>query len=181
VTDSLKLRAVDDEDWRVLSALLQDALVALSEVKFLAKQHMLALVASRFRWENCSDIDLGGEIGLAAEPAARPGNGHGKEPTEGDAEYDAMLDGCSRYERVNCGVCFEGVETARRRGFDPAREASRILEVLAIESKPGVITITFAGGAAIRLEGRNITCRLQDLGEPWPTQSRPVHPVNEVA
>ncbi len=47
----LRLRAADAEDFGVLSACLQDALVPLAEIAFDAAAHEFLLVASRFRWE----------------------------------------------------------------------------------------------------------------------------------
>jgi Protein of unknown function (DUF2948) len=47
----LKLRAEDAEDLAVLSATLQDAVVAVRDLAFLADEERFVLVASRFRWE----------------------------------------------------------------------------------------------------------------------------------
>ena len=47
----LKLRAEDAEDLAVLSACLQDAVVAVRDLAFLADDRSFVLVASRFRWE----------------------------------------------------------------------------------------------------------------------------------
>ncbi len=47
----LKLRAEDAEDVGILSAILQDALVAVSEIAWLAEEKRFVLVANRFRWE----------------------------------------------------------------------------------------------------------------------------------
>ena len=51
----LKLRAMDDEDLGVVSAFLQDAIVPLAEMEFVPGEKRFALVASRFRWENCPE------------------------------------------------------------------------------------------------------------------------------
>ena len=48
---ALKLRAEDAEDLSILSAILQDALVAVSEIAWLAEEKRFVLVANRFRWE----------------------------------------------------------------------------------------------------------------------------------
>jgi hypothetical protein len=48
---ALKLRAEDAEDLGILSAILQDALVAVSEIAWLAEEKHFVLVANRFRWE----------------------------------------------------------------------------------------------------------------------------------
>jgi hypothetical protein len=160
----LKLRAMDDEDLGVVSAFLQDAIVPLSEMEFVPGEKRFALVASRFRWENCP------------ETADMPANASQVAlPPPGDA---SLAEGCTSYERVSCGVAFEGVEAVRRRGLDP-RDRGRILELLGMRIEAGAVTLEFAGAAALRLEGARITCRMSDLGDPWPAQSRPRHPGGE--
>jgi len=49
--DALRLKAEDAEDVSVLSAVLQDALVAVGEMAWLGDEHRFVLVANRFRWE----------------------------------------------------------------------------------------------------------------------------------
>jgi Protein of unknown function (DUF2948) len=51
MTDPLKLRAEDEEDLAVVSAILQDALVAVGEMAWLPEEKRFVLVANRFRWE----------------------------------------------------------------------------------------------------------------------------------
>lgn len=47
----LKLRAVDAEDLAIISAVLQDAALPVSEMRYLRDERRFALAASRFRWE----------------------------------------------------------------------------------------------------------------------------------
>jgi hypothetical protein len=47
----LKLTARDTEDLKVISAHMQDALVRLSDIRYLSKTRQFALVANRFAWE----------------------------------------------------------------------------------------------------------------------------------
>jgi len=159
VNQRLKLRAEDPEDLRVIAACLQDALVPLSDIHFQETERRFILVANRFRWENCPDL-----------PEA-PQNGDGV--------------GCSSYERVNCGILFDNVSAVRRRGLDQ-RDRGRILELLTMDVEVSddnrmAVVMLFAGGAAIRIEGVGIKCRITDIGEPWPTQFRPNHPDDAVA
>jgi hypothetical protein len=71
-------------------------------------------------------------------------------------------------------VTFDRVEQVAYRGF--TKEASgHVLELLAVVADDQGITVTFAGDAALRLQGAKIVCHLEDLGEPWPTQWRPSH------
>ena len=48
----LKLTARDTEDLKVISAHMQDALVRLSDIRYLSKTRQFALVANRFAWES---------------------------------------------------------------------------------------------------------------------------------
>jgi hypothetical protein len=49
---ALKLRAEDTEDVAVISACLQDALVAVRDLAYAPEERSFLLVANRFRWEN---------------------------------------------------------------------------------------------------------------------------------
>lgn len=53
--ETLKLRACDAEDLKVISTYLQDAAVPVEEMNFFADESRFAMVASRFRWENCEN------------------------------------------------------------------------------------------------------------------------------
>lgn len=50
-SDALKLAARDAEDLAVISAVLQDALIPVSEMAYLPEERRFVLVANRFRWE----------------------------------------------------------------------------------------------------------------------------------
>jgi len=156
----LKLRAVDDSDLEVMGACLQDALVPVHDMRFLADEKRFVLVANRFRWENLKEDAA--SIGTEADEAA---------PERAD----------NRYQRIHCGITFEHVTRAQFKGFAPGAEGQkgRLLEVLTILSDEGELTIVFAGGAAVRLEIEKIEAFLQDLGEPWPTLWRPRQPSDE--
>lgn len=167
---ALRLRAEDSEDLHIVAAVLQDALVAISDMEFLAKEHCFAVVANRFRWENCDAPDLA----TTDEPTIMPVSQSGNE------NEDVAFGPCTAYERVNCGIRFDGVAQVRCKGLD-RRERGRILELLTIEAEPGAVVLVFAGGAAVRLEGASITCHIEDLGEPWPTRWRPRHPLADTA
>ena len=67
----LKLRAVDADDIAVMSACLQDALVPVHDMRFLAGEASFVLVANRFCWEKLPPALLDpGEDG-APSPRAR--------------------------------------------------------------------------------------------------------------
>jgi hypothetical protein len=84
----LKLRAEDEEDLSVISACLQDALIAVGDIKFLPEDHRFVLIANRFCWE--------------AMPCPQT--------------MELSPDDC--FERVHTGLRFENVTGVRHRGID---------------------------------------------------------------
>ncbi len=82
------------------------------------------------------------------------------------------------FHRVNSGVTFEGVSGVKSRGVDLSA-AHAILELLTMELDEGAVMLVFAGGGEIRLTIGEVDCHMQDIGEPWPTRSRPEHPEPE--
>lgn len=79
------------------------------------------------------------------------------------------------FERVNCGVSFEGVSGVKSQGID-LRRREDMLSLLTVHAEDGAVVMEFAGGGRIRLETGGIACRVEDIGEPWPTRWRPSHP-----
>src|SRR4051794_32742291 len=53
----LKLLAEDEEDLKIISAHLQDAVLRIGDLAYLPKQHRFVAMANRFCWED----DCGGE------------------------------------------------------------------------------------------------------------------------
>jgi hypothetical protein len=143
---NLKLRAEDADDLAVVSACLQDAVIAIRETTFLPGERRFVFVANRFRWE--------------------------------DSEKDRPVEGAAIYERVHCGVYFDAVTAVRQQGLVQKRKG-QIVSLLAIEHGEGTIDLHFSAGIVIRLEVEKILCHVHDLDEPWPTQWRPSHPLED--
>jgi hypothetical protein len=97
MADALKLRAEDEEDLAVISAILQDALVAVGEMTFQPEQRRFVLVANRFCWEP----DAGGErrdnerimAGLCID-RVRAVQRRGFNPREADRLLSLLAIGC---------------------------------------------------------------------------------------
>ncbi len=53
--DALRLRALDRDDLQIIAACLQDALVPLREMVYMAEERRFMASFSRFRWERLSD------------------------------------------------------------------------------------------------------------------------------
>jgi hypothetical protein len=141
--DLLKLAARDAADLEIVSSMLQDALVPLSDIAWLRDERRFVMAFNRFRWERA---------GKRSVPD----------------------------ERVAAGISFEGIERVQRRGVEAAGRGgflSLLSVALADDAGEGrvAVVLTFAGGAAIRLESASLLCHLEDFGEPWPTQWRPEH------
>ncbi len=49
--DALRLMARDEEDLEILSMVLQDALISVSEMAYVPDERRFVLLANRFRWE----------------------------------------------------------------------------------------------------------------------------------
>lgn len=145
----LRLRAEDDEDLAVISACLQDALVAVRDLVYDPGARVFMLVANRFRWEDC-----------------RPGAGPFARTLCGvtfDNVTAAAYRGFRRGEkdRILCLLAIGSAPDAATASGGPA---------------PGLtIDLDFAGQARIRLTAAVLRCRARDFGDPWPTQWQPGH------
>lgn len=182
-----KIRAQDADDLKVVSALLQDALVPVADATFLKPEKRFVMVANRFMWESGAEaadepaIEEEADVGTGGTGTADPATVDPATANTGtaDGEDARFLDAAAAgYRRTHCGVCIDRVERVRFRGIDMSAR-HQILNLLAVEPGPGVIDLMFSDGAAIRLEVSGISCHLEDLGEPWPTRWRPDHLLDE--
>lgn len=142
----LKLIALDDEDLKILSAHLQDAVLHVGDMTFIPRERRFAAIANRFNW-------------LEAESAAANGNAYERRQ-------------CAiRFERVRHAqlknICLD-------RGSDVLELLTIIFEPS--HQPSGHVTLLFAGGGAIRLYVDCIEAELRDLGPAWKTSNRPSHP-----
>ena len=159
----IKLRAEDGEDLTVISACLQDAILPVGEMCYEPAAQRFVAVFNRFRWES-------------ADGGSRRGEGRGA----GRGGLQADDDHLFPFERVQCGVRFDGVVAVKVRGLN-LKDRSQILELLSLGPTEAGVVLTFAGGGALRLDGANWRCVVEDLGEPWPTSSRPCHGLEDEA
>jgi hypothetical protein len=142
---SLKLRAEDADDVAVLSACLQDALVAVRDLAYLADEQSFVLIANRFRWES------------------------GLGPAAGEDGHQRVL--CAVTFDAVAGVSYRGF----RRSDEDRILCLLAIRAGPGGPGGGAILLEFAGAAAIRLDVARILGRAKDLGEPWPTPWRPRH------
>jgi hypothetical protein len=91
---------------------------------------------------------------------------------------EAVEGGRRPFARRRCGLRFERVLGAKVTGFKPGDDTPLSLMAISFtagEAPGGCLTLTFSGGAAIRLEVECIEAELKDLGAAWETRSRPTH------
>jgi hypothetical protein len=142
---ALKLRAEDADDLAVLSACLQDALVAVRDLGYLPQEQRFILIANRFRWET------------------------GLRPLPGEEGHQRVL--CALTFGAVAGVSYRGF----RRADEDRILCLLAIRSASAGTGGAAILLEFAGAAAIRLDVERILCRAKDLGEPWPTPWRPRH------
>ena len=145
MTERLRLKAVDNDDLSVIAACLQDALVPLSEMAYLADQKRFVAAFTRFRRECLADPD--GCAGLTQCQAALAFK-------QVEAALHYGLD--SRFGAVKLELLTLVAEPPGEDGLTD-------------------VILLFAGDAAIRLRVRAIAATLEDFGEPWPAPVPPAH------
>jgi hypothetical protein len=165
MSQPIRLRAQDADDLAILSACLQDAILPIGEMCFLPDDRRFVLVVNRFKWEDCAGAE--GNRGGAGNPDGAGG------PTADD-------DHLFPYQRTHCGVQFSGIDAVRTRSID-IRNRHQLLELPSIVAVDDGLLLTFAGGGLVRLQGDHWSCLAEDIGEPWPTASRPCHPLESAA
>ncbi len=147
----LKLIALDREDLSVISAHFQDAVFRVADMAYLPREKRFAAVGNRFDWA------------VTLKDTAK-----NKKPG---------------FERRRSGLRIDRVRAAKVQGVD-FKEPSQTLALLAIGFEPGAdpdgveghVTLTFSGGAAIRLVVECLEVEMKDLGGAWSAKHSPVHP-----
>lgn len=150
----LKLIALDSEDLSVISAHFQDAVFRVADMAYLPREKRFAAVGNRFDWA------------VTIKDAAKS-----KKPG---------------FERRRSGLRIDRVLDAKVQGV-ALKEPSQTLALLAIGFEPGPdpdgveghVTLTFSGGAAIRLMVECLEVEMRDLGGAWRARQSPVHPDDE--
>ena len=88
-----------------------------------------------------------------------------------------------QYQRRRTALRFERVNGVKCRSVQP-KDKDAVLNLLSVEFQPsdapaGVVVLTFAGGAALRLEVECLEAEIADLGPAWATKRCPAHAVEQ--
>ena len=143
----LKLVALDSEDLDVISAHLQDAVIKVSDIAYLANERRFAALMNRFNWAGALERSDGDD------PVTR---------------HRTAL----RIERV-LRAQTQRLDLQRK---DQVLSLLAIqYEQLDKDDPGGHITLVFSGASAIRLEVEYIEMELRDLGGVWAASSKPKH------
>jgi hypothetical protein len=145
----LRLRAEDGEDLAVISACVQDALVAVRDLAYDADARSFMLVANRFRWESMR--------------SGRP-----------DRPFERTLCGIT-FDGV-ASVAYRGFHRSEENRI---LSLLAIRPVSNAPGGSATIDLEFAGNARIRLTASAIRARARDFGDPWPTRWQPGHELDE--
>ncbi len=166
VARPFRVRAETVEDLEIVSTMLQDAIVPISEIAWRRDDNRFVLMTQRFRWEKAPE-GVTADDGLDALGDAAP-----------DEDNKTDMDGPTPdhwYERITCALRFEHVSAVRANGIDLANRA-QMLELLSLHVTDDGLDLAFADNKTIRLTISKLSCHAEDLGQPWPTTQRPEHP-----
>jgi hypothetical protein len=96
-------------------------------------------------------------------------------------DWEGAQTGKPEYHRRRAALRFERVLSCKCRQMNPAGKDA-VLNLLAVEfsetdAPSGVVTLTFSGGAALRLDVECLEAELADLGPSWSAAACPTHAV----
>lgn len=144
----LRLMAADQEDLSVVSALIQDAVFPLTEMKWQRRQRRFVILLNRFRWEDRVEAES---------------RGRGYERTQSLLIIDDSL-----------RVATQGLDLTDRDtvlsvlslGFEPGEDGT------------GRLLLTLAGDGAVAIDVEAINVTLRDVTRPYlaPSGKAPAHP-----
>ena len=77
-------------------------------------------------------------------------------------------------KRIVSGICFDNVIEVKKKNF-PSFNSENILNFLTLKKVTGFIELIFSNNILIKLEGNNISFRIDDLNKEWPTIFSPNH------
>lgn len=148
-SEPLKLIALDDEDLPIISAHLQDAVLRVGDMSYLARENRFVAIVNRFDW-------------------------HGAVRRGGSSRRYERRRSALRIERV-LAAKMQGIKLAPH----DAVLSVLSIEFEASEAPAGFLTFLFSGGGAMRLEVECIEISLSDLGPAWSTRNKPEHAVED--
>jgi hypothetical protein len=148
---SLKLLALDEEDLKIFSAHMQDAIMRVEDMIWHPGANRFAALMNRFDWQVA--------IGSAEKGAGKPEK--------------------TRYERRRSALRFDRVTSVQLKNIDPEKRGQTLVLLAinfeAIEPPSGDVELIFADDCSIRLNVECIEAELTDMSPGWKARSKPEH------
>lgn len=143
----LRLIAQDAEDLKIIAALVQDAVLPVTELKFDAKRRRFALLLNRFRWEDRTEAE---QVGRAYERVRSM-----------LVVEDVRKVQSFGFDRADKDLVLSVLSMA----FEPGQDGT------------GRVIVTLAGDGAIALDVEALDIRLDDVTRPYraPSGKVPTH------
>lgn len=143
----LRLIAQDAEDLKIIAALVQDAVLPVTELKYDAKRHRFALMLNRFRWEDRVQAE---QVGRAYERV--------RSVLVLEDVRKVQSFGFDRAEK-------DLILSVLSMSFEPGEDGT------------GRVILTLAGDGALALDVETLDIRLDDVTRPYraPSGKVPTH------
>jgi hypothetical protein len=143
--DTIKLRATNSEDLIVFSALVQDAVIRVSDISWHANDHRFVIVCNRYRWEQ----------------------------KKGFWSFRTKRQRVCSVLHFNCilSVKYSGFDIDDSEAFLNLLA----IHYEAAQDNQGHLRLDFSAGATIRLHSECIDGVLSDVTESWAAISEPQH------
>ena len=75
------------------------------------------------------------------------------------------------------GICFDNISNVKKKNY-PKSDTLQVLNFLTIKKTDQFVELIFADNILIKLEGKKISFRIDDLNKEWPTIFSPLHSIN---
>ncbi|MGI9486005.1 MAG: DUF2948 family protein [Geminicoccaceae bacterium] len=154
--DRLCLRARDRDDLQVIAACLQDALVPLREMAYMADEHRFMAAFNRFQWERLTDPGDVADLTLS-QSVLRVDHVNSVQYRGLDGDLDGI-----KFELLT--IMTEPADGADHPGNAGGHQ----------------INLLFAGDVALRLQVSDVVIMLQDFGDAWAAGVAPRHDLSDV-
>ena len=143
----LRLVAQDAEDLKIISSLVQDAVLPVTELKYDARRRRFAMLVNRFRWEDRNEAE---QVGRAYERV--------RSVLVVEDVRKVQSSGFDRAEK-------DLVVSLLSISFEPGEDGT------------GRVILTLAGDGAVALDVEALEARLEDVTRPYraPSGKVPTH------
>ena len=81
----------------------------------------------------------------------------------------------AHFSRVKSALRIENVSAVQTKNFEQGSASANPLNVLSLEQEGNDLIITLSNAAAIKISTAKLACYLEDVGDPWPSPSKPNH------